>query len=637
MYQALYRKYRPKLFSDVAGQEHVTKVLSRQVEEGRISHAYLFTGSRGTGKTTCAKILAKAINCLNPTNGQPCCECEMCRQIESEQQTDVVEIDAASNNSVENIRDLRSKIVYTPAAAKYRVYIIDEVHMLSTGAFNALLKTLEEPPEYVVFILATTEIHKLPATILSRCQRFDFRRLSPEVIAERVKYVCSSENLQITDDAAILIGRLADGALRDALSLLDVCAAKSDNIDEALVIGSAGIVGKEQMYKIAESFIAGDTKKALETINLLYQSSHDMQRLCSELMSYYRDLMVAASVKDCGGLITASSSELGQIEHQAKVAGLNNIMQTMSVLKNTLESFRRSGASPLTQMEMAVVDICSKISYAHDAQPYAAASSAARQGTEAAVSANNVQDSGAINKASGAGHGEPGAKGQNILSGTIVKDTVRNAEADDRPPWISAGEAAAFNAQPQNKSADLNISHANAVADGSVMGNSTEVNGRKGADNKSAAYGYGDIPLPDDSDAPPDTTGAGSADMGGAAAYDEQAENPPLPDGVEVCTKWPEIMDALASKNRAMYAVLMGSKAYIKGDLLLIDAKNSLFRDMIKTETRHRSDIRAAAEKVLGVKYRLGPFNANNSANTSVSDPLDKLSGRLKQAGFDVK
>ena len=342
----------------------------------------------------------------------------------------------------------------------------------------------------------------------------------------------------------------------------DVCAAKSDNIDEALVIGSAGIVGKEQMYKIAESFIAGDTKKALETINLLYQSSHDMQRLCSELMSYYRDLMVAASVKDCGGLITASSSELGQIEHQAKAAGLNNIMQTMSVLKNTLESFRRSGASPLTQMEMAVVDICSKASYVRDAQPYAAAASAARQGTGAAVSANNGQDGGATNKASDTGHGEPGAKGQNALSDTAVKDTVQNAEADDRPPWISADEAAAFNAQPQNNSADLNISHAGAVADGSGIG--------KGADNKSAVYGYGDIPLPDDSDAPPDTTGAGSADMGGAAAYDEQAENPPLPDGVEVCTKWPEIMDALASKNRAMYAVLMGSKAYIKGDLLLI-------------------------------------------------------------------
>ncbi|HIZ17266.1 MAG TPA: DNA polymerase III subunit gamma/tau [Firmicutes bacterium] len=634
MYQALYRKYRPKVFSDVAGQEHITKVLSRQVEEERISHAYLFTGSRGTGKTTCAKILAKAINCLNPTNGQPCCECEMCRQIESEQQTDVVEIDAASNNSVENIRDLRSKIVYTPAAAKYRVYIIDEVHMLSTGAFNALLKTLEEPPEYVVFILATTEIHKLPATILSRCQRFDFRRLSPEIIAERVKYVCSSENLHITDDAAILIGRLADGALRDALSLLDVCAAKSDNIDEALVIGSAGIVGKEQMYKIAESFIARDTKKALETINLLYQSSHDMQRLCSELMSYYRDLMVAASVKDCGGLITASSSELGQIEHQAKAAGLNNIMQTMSVLKNTLESFRRSGASPLTQMEMAVVDICSKISYANDMQQYAVASSAAGQGTRTAASANNVQDSGAVNGATGAEHGEQGAKRQNIWPGTAAQ----NVGADDRPPWISADEAAEFNAQPQNKGADLAISNDGGVAGQNMDSGVKASGGDTGAENKSAACGYsGDIPFPDDSDAPPDTSGAGSIDMSGVVSHNEQTANPPLPDGVEVCAKWPEVMDALASKNRAMYAVLMGSKAYIKGDLLLIDAKNSLFRDMIKTETRHRSDIRAAAEKVLGVKYRLGPFNAASSASTSASDPLDKLSGKLKQAGFDVK
>lgn len=633
MYQALYRKYRPKLFSDVAGQEHITKVLSRQVTEGRISHAYLFTGSRGTGKTTCAKILAKAINCLNPINGQPCCECEMCRQIESEQQTDVVEIDAASNNSVENIRDLRSKIVYTPAAAKYRVYIIDEVHMLSTGAFNALLKTLEEPPEYVVFILATTEIHKLPATILSRCQRFDFRRLSEKVIAERVKFVCKSESIEISDDAAILIGRLADGALRDALSLLDVCAAKSSNIDEELVIGSAGIVGKEQMYKIAGSLIAGNAKDALQTINILYQSSHDMQRLCSELMSYYRDLMVAASVKDCSGLITASSLELSRIEHQAEEAGLNNIMRTMSVLKNTLESFRRSGALPLTQMEMAVVDICSGI---YDAQQYGTLSGPAGQASGSGAPANStrsMQGAAPAGKAADASGAGTAAGSHNVLTEAADKASAQDAKTDSRPPWVSADEEAEFNAQPQNKKADFNISQAGAVAGGRSIGN-----GGKGTDNKSAVYGYdNDIPFPDDSDAPAEAPGTSGADISGGDSYNEQRENSPLPEGVEICSKWPEIMDALSSKNRAMYAVLMGSRAYIKGDLLLIDAQNSLFRDMIKSETRHRSDIRAAAEKVLGAKYRLGPYNAGENANISSADPLDELSGRLKQAGFDVK
>lgn len=624
MYQALYRKYRPKIFSDVAGQEHITKVLSRQVEEGRISHAYLFTGSRGTGKTTCAKILAKAINCLNPINGQPCCECEMCRQIESEQQTDVVEIDAASNNSVENIRDLRSKIVYTPAAAKYRVYIIDEVHMLSTGAFNALLKTLEEPPEYVVFILATTEIHKLPATILSRCQRFDFRRLSPEVIAERVKYVCKSENLQISDDAAILIGRLADGALRDALSLLDVCAAKSDNIDEALVINSAGIVGKEQMYKIAGSFISGNTKEALETINALYQSSHDMQRLCSELMSYYRDLMIAASVKDCGGLIMASSSELEQLESQAKEAGLNNIMQTMSVLKNTLESFRRSGATPLTQMEMAAVDICSGAS---DLSLYADAPKIA----------------GGMNSVTA---GKDGLGARPHIANTLktshdaAASTKGGLENEDRPPWVSADEleqpSAEMNnpaaAQSADNSAELKLTQKPAGKSDGAAG--------KSADNKSAGEGYDSgIPFPDDSDAPAETTGADGLNPGPATDMynNDETSAHSLPAGVEICSKWPEIMDELALKNRAMYAVLMGSKAYIKGDLLLIDAKNSLFRDMIKTETRHRNDIRTAAEKIMGVKYRLGPYNANDSMITPAADPLDKLGSKLSQAGFDVK
>ncbi len=635
MYQALYRKYRPKVFSDVAGQEHVTKVLSRQVEEGRISHAYLFTGSRGTGKTTCAKILAKAINCLSPVKGQPCCECEMCRQIENEQQTDVVEIDAASNNSVENIRDLRSRIVYTPAAAKYRVYIIDEVHMLSTGAFNALLKTLEEPPEYVVFILATTEIHKLPATILSRCQRFDFRRLSPEIIAERVKYVCKCENLKISDDAAILIGRLADGALRDALSLLDVCAAKSDNIDEALVIGSAGIVGKEQMQKIAGCFISGDTKSALETVNSLYKSSHDMQRLCSELMSYYRDLMVAAAVKDCGGLITASSSELQMLQKQASDAGLDNIMQTMSVLKATLEAFRRSGASPLTQMEMAVVDICSGRTYAAAPeegmrQTHSKGGSAVRQ----SAPADTAQDGGQ--------HGE-GHTGQrmsgNPPSPAKMAGTTNDKDDDNRPPWISQEEFAgqAAGAQAGRNDAGMARPPGTDALDSAEKADMSTSASIGDASANSSAYDN-DIPIPGDADAPagePDAaaSAAGAVSDGGREVQDK----PDLPPGMEECSAWPEVMDALASKNRAMYAVLMGSRAYIKGDLLLIDAKNSLFREMVKSESRHRSDIRAAARQVLGREFRLGPYTPQAAPAANSRDPLDELGDRLRQSGFDVK
>jgi DNA polymerase III subunit gamma/tau len=231
MYQVLYRKYRPRVFADVYGQDHVTSTLKNEIKEGRISHAYLFTGSRGTGKTTCAKILAKAVNCPNAVDGEPCNACEICKGLDSGTIYDVVEIDAASNNGVDNIRDLREEVNYTPTRGKYRVYIIDEVHMLSTGAFNALLKTLEEPPAHVIFILATTEVHKLPATILSRCQRFDFKRIQPETMAVRLQQVAGLEGMELAPDAATLIARIADGALRDGLSILDQCAGRSKQVD----------------------------------------------------------------------------------------------------------------------------------------------------------------------------------------------------------------------------------------------------------------------------------------------------------------------------------------------------------------------------------------------------------------------
>ena len=244
MYQVLYRKYRPKRFADVYGQDHVTKTLLHELRENRVSHAYLFTGSRGTGKTTCAKILAKAVNCENSQGGEPCGECEVCRGIDDGSLFDVVEIDAASNNSVNDIRDLREEVNYTPARCKYKVYIIDEVHMLSTGAFNALLKTLEEPPAHVIFILATTEVHKLPATILSRCQRFDFKRIQPETMCRRLQDVAAQEQFVLEDEAAMLIARLADGALRDGLSILDQCAGKGERVTAQLVAETAGLAGK---------------------------------------------------------------------------------------------------------------------------------------------------------------------------------------------------------------------------------------------------------------------------------------------------------------------------------------------------------------------------------------------------------
>ena len=357
MYQALYRKYRPQVFSDVVGQEHITKTLMNEIKTGRHSHAYLFTGSRGTGKTTCAKIFAKAVNCEHPVNGDPCNECEICRGIDDGSVLDVVEIDAASNNGVDNIRDIRDEANFTPVNGKYRVYIIDEVHMLSTGAFNALLKTLEEPPEHVKFILATTEVHKLPATILSRCQRFDFRRISPEEIAARVSYVADQEGLELSPEAAGLIARLADGALRDALSILDQCMGHGRVIDEDVVNEVVGLAGRAHLFSLADCLIRRDSAQALDLINTLHNRSVDMERLCSELINHFRNLMVCRAVRDPKNLIVCSGEELQDYISQARRCPMDDILNILNVLGDTL-SYIRKGLNRRVEMEMAVIRLC---------------------------------------------------------------------------------------------------------------------------------------------------------------------------------------------------------------------------------------------------------------------------------------
>ena len=294
MYRALYRKWRPQRFEDVVGQRAIVTALKNQITAGRVGHAYLFTGVRGTGKTTCAKIFAKAVNCLHPVNGDPCGECEICKGIDNGSLLDVVEMDAASNNGVDDIRDLRDETAYTPSACQYKVYIIDEVHMLSTAAFNALLKTLEEPPAHVIFILATTEIQKVPATILSRCQRYDFTRIGPEDIARRVEYIAGEEKLELSPDGAELIARLADGALRDALSILDTCAGVTAKIDADVVRRMAGVTDRSYLFRISDALEAQDGATALAQLAQLRQQSVDVKRLTEELIAHYRALMLAA-------------------------------------------------------------------------------------------------------------------------------------------------------------------------------------------------------------------------------------------------------------------------------------------------------------------------------------------------------
>ncbi len=357
MYQALYRKYRPKSFADVYGQEHVVSTLKNEIKENRISHAYLFTGSRGTGKTTCAKIFAKAVNCENPRDGEPCNECEICKGLDNSTIYDVIEIDAASNNGVDNIRELREEVNYSPARGRYRVYIIDEVHMLSASAYNALLKTLEEPPSHVIFILATTEIHKIPATILSRCQRFDFKRIQPETMAVRLEQVAELEGLTLDKDAAILISRIADGALRDGLSILDQCASRSSKIDESLVSDVAGLTGRSVLYKMTNAINAHASSDVAELISQLYQNSYDMERLCVELISHYRNFLIAKTVKNSRGIIVSTDDEYNTIVEGAKEMSLEGILYALDLLQSSLVRIK-GGANSRIEMEMALIKLC---------------------------------------------------------------------------------------------------------------------------------------------------------------------------------------------------------------------------------------------------------------------------------------
>lgn len=357
MYRAFYRKYRPSTFTDVVGQKHITTTLENAVKSGKTSHAYLFTGSRGTGKTSCAKILSKAVNCLNPQNGNPCNECEICKGIDSGAILDIIEIDAASNNGVDNIRDLREEANFTPANAKYRVYIIDEVHMLSIGAFNALLKTLEEPPAHVIFILATTEVHKLPSTILSRCQRFDFKRIPPEDMATRLKEVAEKENLQLADDGAMLIARIADGAMRDALSLLDRCSSCEGVIDSAAVASSAGLAGREYIFELCDCILEKDSAKALQVVDKLYNDSCDMERLVTELTSHFRNLMVSKAVKNFQDMIICSQDEIEIIREQSAKTTLATIMSCIDILTASASTMKQ-GANRRTSAELCIIRLC---------------------------------------------------------------------------------------------------------------------------------------------------------------------------------------------------------------------------------------------------------------------------------------
>ena len=357
MYQALYRKWRPKVFSDVIGQSHITQTLQKQVAEGRTSHAYLFTGTRGTGKTTCAKILAKAVNCEHPVNGDPCCQCPSCLGIESGSFLDVLELDAASNNGVDQVRALRDEAIYSPANVKKRVYIVDEVHMLSTPAFNALLKILEEPPEHLMFILATTELHKVPATILSRCQRFSFKRITPEDIAARLTYVAGQEGIDLRPDGAEILSRLADGALRDGLSLLDQCAAAGGAIDSAAVLDVLGLAGNLQTAQLLEHILRRDAQAALLLLDRLYTGGKDVGAVLGELSTLVRDLLLRRTAPEGGAALLSGGYDTATLDRLGKDVPTARFLYLAATLqKVTAELYASSNRR--TDAELCLIRLC---------------------------------------------------------------------------------------------------------------------------------------------------------------------------------------------------------------------------------------------------------------------------------------
>ncbi|MBE6556130.1 MAG: DNA polymerase III subunit gamma/tau [Ruminococcaceae bacterium] len=358
MHRALYRKWRPQTFEDVCGQEHITSILKYETAHHTFSHAYLFCGSRGTGKTTCAKILAKAVNCESPVDGSPCNVCASCRAIDAGTATDVLEMDAASNNGVENIREIRDEVVYTPSALRYRVYIVDEVHMLSGSAFNALLKTLEEPPSHVVFVLATTELHKLPATIVSRCQRFDFRRISTQTLMDRLRYIADEESIEVEDEALRILAKHAQGGMRDAISLLELCAGHRQRITPALVQDTIGSAGTESVCRTVLAIANEDYDALFSIVSEVCASSKDIAVFWQELISYYRDMLVYRTTAEAARYLDLTDSETERLSRSASLFAKETLLHHCRVLDETLNTMQRTGVNKRILAEMALIKLC---------------------------------------------------------------------------------------------------------------------------------------------------------------------------------------------------------------------------------------------------------------------------------------
>lgn len=575
MYRVLYRKWRPQTFDDVSGQEHITTTLKNELVAGRLNHAYLFTGSRGTGKTTCAKILAKAVNCLDVHNGNPCGECEICRGIDDGSILDVVEMDAASNRNIDDIRQIIDEVQFKPAKCKYRVYIIDEVHMLTTQAFNALLKTLEEPPEHVIFILATTEVHKLPQTILSRCQKFEFHRIPPRAIADRLLFVAQQEEVALSDSAAMLIASVADGALRDGLSLLDRCIAISSDIDEEVVRNAAGLARKTYLYELAVCVINKNTAKSLEIIDHLYGESKDMARLCDELISHFRALMLIKSVRNPRDILVMSDDEFEETQTQSDYLSLADIVYYMDVLSRAYQRMGK-GTGDRTELEMAMVKL----------------SSSELDGTTEAM----TQRISALEKA--------------VKKGITV-NYAPSSESVEEKSYVSE-----YKTEPMQEinAEELDTTFADEPKSAPKQNIAEPVGIQETEKPKAPVAKPASVPVSKPSRTP--------------ANLDEIYKNAkPFPE-------WVDVVSNMKPISRAIAAAFSGSTAYVSGSYLLIDTTNEMAFELLKNST-NREEIRKIILETTGRVYKLGPYKRVEEKKKE-TDPLDVLKNGLEGTGITI-
>ena len=609
MYRALYRKWRPQRFEDVVGQRAIVTALKNQITANRVGHAYLFTGVRGTGKTTCAKIFAKAVNCLHPVNGDPCGECEICRGIDNGSILDVVEMDAASNNGVDDIRDLRDETAYTPSACKYKVYIIDEVHMLSTAAFNALLKTLEEPPAHVIFILATTEIQKVPATILSRCQRYDFTRIGPEDIARRVEYIAGEEKLELTPDGAELIARLADGALRDALSILDTCAGVTAKIDADVVRRMAGVTDRSYLFRISDALEAQDGAAALAQLAQLRQQSVDVKRLTEELIAHYRALMLAALPGGQALLSGVSPEEealylekgpqLGQREAIRAIRALGSALEHMtrgSDQRIELELALFSLSEPPQQMQAVPVQAVPARAAAQPAvvQPFASAPAAQPFASAPARPAPTAEPTPA--------QPQEAVPVQSAVPAASVPQTVEPEQAEISP--APAEETLPLPEEPPVQQTETPLPW----------------------EEPPASVEQPAAPEPVQQPSVPPVQEKTADPVTGKSDKTVQEGTAPFP-------YWEQVVQQLQEKDPMLYTYLRKSKAYFDGTRVLIDGGKT-FRDFIRANKDSQRLIKKLIANVSGVAVPIGPYEPK-TAGKAVSNAEQSLRA-LEKLGLDV-